>query len=43
MKEEADRSLYDSKQNGRNRLYYHGKCYRSSRSAKAEELLEEAN
>ena len=43
MKDEADRSLYDSKQNGRNRLYYHGKCYRSTRSAKAEELLEEAN
>ncbi|MCR5329742.1 MAG: GGDEF domain-containing protein [Lachnospiraceae bacterium] len=43
LKEEADKSLYDSKQNGRNRLYYRGKCYRSNRASKSEELLEEAN
>ena len=41
LREEADKALYESKNNGRNRLYYRGKCCRSK--APAPTLLEEAN
>ena len=42
IREEADNSLYDSKKNGRDRMYFHGKCYRTGRND-VEMKLEEAN
>ena len=43
LREEADQALYESKRNGRDRIYYHGKCYRPKSSAPVTQLLEEAN
>lgn len=46
LKEEADMQLYASKNNGRDRLYYRNKCYRSDKNNRTPadtDVLEEAN